>query len=174
MRPIDERILRPVGLPVSGPITLELLAALAGCRVVPVVHPGWPLGLVVDADGEAWKVGPLDPDGRVPLRRADEADLQMELRRLLGSGCIVHPAIEEDLALAIPQIRDVTLPCLKEPVMVAVAKAVGLLAGLPESPLPEDTGHVLLFLDRRGAVWVHADAPPAASDADRGQRRRSG
>lgn len=164
MRPIDERILRPVGPAVSGPITLELLAALAGCQVVPVVHPGWPLGLVVDPEGEAWKLGPLGPDGRVPLRRADDADLEMELRRLLGWGCAVHAPVEEDLALAIPQIRDVTLPCLKEPVMVGVAKAVGLLARLPESPLHEDSGYVLLHLDRGGAVWVHPPAPPLASD----------
>jgi len=136
-------------------VRLEDIASMAGMQLLDVAHSCWPLGLLVDAEGDAWRVGSVSGSPpAVPIVLADPTDLLAELVRLLGPWVKVHDEPPEDMpGLVVPQLRYASLPSLRRKVVLSVAKSVAVLATLqPARSIENDTGRVLRLLERAGAL----------------------
>jgi len=152
MSALDHRMLNISGY--AGGISLTELARLADMQPVDVAHTCWPLGLLIDADGDAWRIGPVSSPAIVTVIRADPADLHAELQRLLGPWVTVHDEPPDDMpGLNVPRVRYVSLPSIRAPVILDVAKSVAALAVLHHAvSIENDTGRVLRVLERSGAL----------------------
>jgi len=137
-------------------LTLQSIAAAAGLAIVEVVHAGWPLGLLSDADGNGWAVSAGDRNevAVIHLIRCALADLRAELVRLFGTWVDLRYEGDDVLpGLHLARIATITLPMLAWPVVVDVARAVPILASTPVgAATPADSGMVLRRLDRGGAL----------------------
>lgn len=140
---------------------LQTLARHTNMTAVIVGNAGWPMGMLIDHERNAWRVG-KSRRGVCTITRAGLDDLRRELQRLLGP--FAHLILEpEELlpGLDLPPIALAKLPDLPWPVTIDVGMAVAILA---QEPAPIDitnnTAHVMRILEGGGALLSTKEPEP--------------